>query len=81
MIEIIQIPLTLKGMFMERVKAIKCEYSIGPRERCREPVASVSLEGGDPEVGVASVSLERAGQKPGGWQLRGRFKPEGAKRS
>ena len=37
--------------------------------------------GADPEVGVASVSLERTGQKPGGWQLQGHFKPEGAKRS
>ena len=37
--------------------------------------------GADPEVGVASVSRERAGRKPKGWQLRGRFEFEGAKRS
>ena len=37
--------------------------------------------GADPEVGVASVSRERAGRKPKGWQLRGRFGFEGAKRS
>ena len=35
----------------------------------------------NPEVAARSASLERAGQKPDGLPLRGRFEPEGTERS